>query len=97
MDVRTAVVGFPAATPISTMARANSKARSFVFIKAPSPYFTSKTIASAPPASFLLITELAIRGILSTVPVASRRAYKSLSAGANSPDCPMTAKPMRLT
>ena len=35
--------------------------------------------------------------MLSTVPVVSRRAYKSLSAGASSADWPMTAMPIRFT
>ena len=41
---------------------------------APAPVFTSKTIALAPAAIFLLIIELAIKGIDSTVPVTSRKA-----------------------
>ncbi len=60
-------------------------------MKAPAPVFTSKTIASAPAAIFLLIIELAINGIESTVPVTSLRAYNFLSAGVKFPDCPITA------
>ena len=43
-------------------------------MKAPLPIFTSSTSLSAPEASFLLITLLAIRGMLATVAVTSRRA-----------------------
>ena len=68
-----------------------------VFIKAPLPTFTSNKIACAPEANFLLITEDAIRGILSTVPVTSRKAYSFLSAGASPSDCPITARPIRFT
>ena len=60
-------------------------------MKAPSPVFTSKTIASAPAAIFLLMIELAIRGIEFTVPVTSRSAYNFLSAGVKLPLCPITA------
>ena len=45
-----------------------------VFIKAPLPTFTSNKMACAPEANFLLITEDAISGMLSTVPVTSRNA-----------------------
>ena len=68
-----------------------------VFIKAPLPTFTSSKMACAPEANFLLITEDAIRGILSTVPVTSRKAYSFLSAGASPSDCPITARPIRFT
>ena len=74
MEVRTALVGRPASLPISTMVRASWRARSFVFMNAPSPYLTSRTMASAPEAIFLLMMELAMSGMLSTVAVASRRA-----------------------
>ena len=74
MEVTTARVGRPARLPIPTMVRASSRARSLVFMKAPSPYLTSRTMASAPEAIFLLMIELAISERLSTVAVTSRRA-----------------------
>ena len=43
-------------------------------MKAPSPTLTSRTIASAPAASFFDMIELAIRGTTSTVAVTSRTA-----------------------
>ena len=66
-------------------------------MKAPLPVLTSRTMPSAPAASFLLIMELAIRDILSTVAVTSRRAYSFLSAGAKSFVCPIMAMPMVFT
>ena len=43
-------------------------------MKAPSPTFTSRTIAPAPAAIFLDMMLAAISGMLSTVAVTSRRA-----------------------
>ena len=43
-------------------------------MNAPEPTFTSSTRASVPSAIFLLMIELAISGIDSTVPVTSRSA-----------------------
>ena len=68
------------------MALANARASSKVFIKAPLPTLTSRRIACAPEANFLLITEDAMSGMLSTVPVTSRKAYNFLSAGASPSD-----------
>jgi len=51
------------------------------FIKAPLPTFTSKTRPSVPRAIFFERMDDAIKLTLSTVAVASLRAYKSLSAG----------------
>ena len=48
---------------------------------------------SAPAAIFLLMIELAIRGIEGTVPVTSRRAYRILSAGARFMVCPAITRP----
>ncbi len=45
-------------------------------------------MASAPEAIFLLIIELAISGMLSTVEVTSLSAYIFLSAGVRFDDCP---------
>jgi hypothetical protein len=43
-------------------------------MNAPEPTFTSSTSAAEPSAIFLLMIELAISGIDSTVPVTSRSA-----------------------
>ena len=87
----------PFRRPMSSMASARAAASAGVFINAPLPYLTSKTILCAPAASFLLIMLEAISGRLSTVQVTSRRAYNFLSAGANSPLCPTTAMPICCT
>jgi hypothetical protein len=68
------VVRRPCAAPMSTIVAASSRARSAVFMNAPEPDFTSSTRPSVPSAIFLLMIELAISGIDSTVPVTSRRA-----------------------
>ena len=61
-------------------------------MNAPDPTFTSSTSAPVPSAIFLLMIELAISGIASTVPVTSRSAYSFLSAGASpSPAAQITA------
>ena len=65
-------------------------------MKAPSPTFTSRTIPSAPVASFLLIMLEHMRGMLSTVAVAFLSAYIFLSAGTSVPDCPAMEKPVFL-
>ena len=83
MSVITAVVLRPTAFPKSTIVRARARASSKFFINAPSPTVTSSKILSAPAAIFLLITELAIKGIVSTVAVTSRKAYSNLSAFTN--------------
>ena len=70
----TAVVLRPARFPISTMADASALESSSVFIKAPLPVLTSRTMESAPDAIFLLIMLEAIRDIWSTVAVTSRNA-----------------------
>ena len=97
ISVRTALTERPFSLPISTIAFARARASSKVFIKAPLPTLTSRRIASAPEANFLLITDDAMRGILSTVPVTSRKAYNFLSAGASPSDWPITARPILLT
>jgi hypothetical protein len=56
------------------MASASIRASSSDFMKAPSPTFTSSTIASAPAAIFFDMMLAAISGMLSTVAVTSRRA-----------------------
>ena len=77
----TAVMRRPAFWPIPIMISASSTASSFVFIKAPLPYLTSSTMFLHPAASFLLIMEEAMSGLLMTVAVSSRRAYSFPSAG----------------
>lgn len=74
MSVMSATVLTPASVPRSTIVRASSLASSRVFMKAPEPTLTSSTSAPVPSAIFLLMIELAISGIASTVPVTSRRA-----------------------
>ena len=67
--------------PILTINLAKILAWLISFIKAPLPKVTSNKIASVPAANFLDITEAAINGMDSTVPVTSLRAYIFLSAG----------------
>ncbi len=87
----------PAIVPIDTISFASATESSYFFINAPFPVLTSSTIASLPEANFLLIIELAIRDILSTVAVTSRRAYSFLSAGARLAVCPASAIPISRT
>ncbi len=56
------------------MSLARFSALSFVFMKAPLPYFTSKRMQSHPDASFFDMMLEAISGMESTVPVTSLRA-----------------------
>ena len=74
MSVRSAEVFTPASLPSWTKTSASSRAFESSFIKAPDPTFTSSTREPVPSAIFLLMIELAISGIASTVPVTSRRA-----------------------
>ncbi len=74
MSVMRATVATPASLPSPTMVRASSAASERFFMKAPAPVFTSRTSAPVPSAIFLLMIELAISGMASTVPVTSRRA-----------------------
>ena len=64
----------PASVPRSTIVRASSRAASRSFMKAPEPTLTSRTRAPVPSAIFLLMMELEISGIDSTVDVMSRSA-----------------------
>ena len=82
MPVSSATVRTPASLPSATMVSASSRASSASFMNAPDPTLTSSTSAPVPSAIFLLMIELAISGIDSTVPVTSRSAYSFLSAGA---------------
>ena len=61
---------------------------------APRPSFTSSNSASAPPATFLDRMDEAMSGMLSTVAVASRRAYSVRSAGTSRGVCPAMTKPV---
>jgi hypothetical protein len=74
IDVTRATVRTLCAAPSSTIVAASSRAWSIDFMKAPVPTFTSSTSAPVPSAIFLLMMELAISGIASTVPVTSRSA-----------------------
>ncbi len=74
MSVSRATVVTPASVPRSTIVRASSVASSRVFMNAPLPTLTSSTSAPVPSAIFLLMIELAMSGMASTVPVTSRRA-----------------------
>ena len=62
-------------------------------MKAPPPVLTSSTRPSIPSASFLDMIDAAISGIDSTVAVASRKAYRNLSAGAISAVWPIMTRP----
>ncbi len=72
--VSSATVRTPASVPRPTIVAASSRARSTSFMKAPEPTLTSSTSEPVPSAIFLLMIELAISGIASTVPVTSRSA-----------------------
>ena len=74
ISVIRAIVFFPALSPMSTSAFESFIESSKVFIKAPLPVLTSKSIQSAPQDIFLLIIDEAIRGMASTVAVTSLRA-----------------------
>ena len=53
MSVSRHTTSRPDRAPRSSIASASARASSIDFMKAPSPTFTSITIASAPPAIFL--------------------------------------------
>ena len=74
MSVSRATVVTPAPVPSSTIVSASSRAWSSSFMKAPDPTFTSSTSEPVPSAIFLLMIELAMSGMASTVPVMSRSA-----------------------
>ncbi len=97
MSVSIAVVASPLPCATSTIARASSSACSRVGMKAPEPTLTSITSASRPAASFFDRIEATISGSDSTVPVASRIAYRRRSAGASCSVCPTIAHPARAT
>ena len=93
MSLTTAAIRRPAAVPMSTIARARASAESRSCMNAPEPVLTSRTMTSAPAASFLDMMLLAISGRLGTVLVTSRRAYSLPSAGARSADWPVMTIP----
>ena len=64
----------PAWSPSASIASASWRASSIVFMNAPSPTFTSSTIACAPAASFFDMIDAAISDSWSTVAVTSRSA-----------------------
>ena len=73
MSVSTQTTSRPACRPSSSIICASSRASSIVFMNAPSPTLTSRTIASAPAAIFFDMMLAAISETLSTVAVTSRR------------------------
>ena len=93
--VMSATTGQPWSAPSSIIVRARASPRSSSGRKAPEPRFTSSTSPVRPSASFFDIMLAEMSGILSTVAVASRRAYNRRSAGAISRVCPINAHPMR--
>ena len=93
MSVSRATVRTPCALPSETIADASSRAASTSFMNAPVPTFTSSTRAEEPSAIFLLMIELAISGIDSTVAVTSRSAYSLRSAGASPSPAAQTTAP----
>ena len=97
MSVSMQTTSRSARRPSSIIASASARASSIVFMNAPSPTLTSRTIASAPPASFLDMMLAAISETLSTVAVTSRSAYKRLSAGTRFALWPMIARPISRT
>lgn len=74
ISVMSATVRLPAASPMATIVCARRMASSCVFMNAPEPVLTSSRMALAPAASFLLMMEDAMSGMLSTVAVTSRSA-----------------------
>jgi hypothetical protein len=95
MSVMKASVSTPACVPMATIDAASARACAVSFMNAPSPHFTSSRTALLPSAIFLLMIEAEISGMLSIVPVTSRRAYSFLSAGASEDVCPMMLAPTR--
>ena len=73
--------GRPQGSASAAMSSAASRALATSGKNAPLPAFTSSTMAPAPPASFLLMIEAAMRPAEGTVPVASRSASRRSSPG----------------
>src|SRR3954454_713386 len=97
MSVMSARHGSAPPRAVSTIAVASSRASPMLSMNAPEPTFTSMTSASRPAASFLDRIEATMSGSDSTVPVASRMAYRRRSAGARSPVWPTIAQPASAT
>ena len=74
MFVRNATAFLPMACAVFTRKFASILASATDFMNAPEPYFTSKTRASEPSATFLERMLAVISGTDSTVAVTSRRA-----------------------
>ena len=74
MSVSTQTTSRCACVPSAIIVSASTCASGSVFMNAPSPTFTSSTIASAPAAIFFDMMLAAIRETLSTVAVTSRNA-----------------------
>jgi len=64
MSVMSALVARPADVPSATQILASSRALSAVFINAPEPTLTSRSMACAPPAIFLLMMLEAMSAVL---------------------------------
>ncbi len=92
--VRSASVRTPLRSAMPTSHVARWRASSVVFMNAPRPTLTSSTSAPMPSAIFLLRIDAQISGMLSTVPVTSRKAYSRRSAGAISSVWPMRTHPV---
>ena len=88
-----ASVRTPARVPIATIDAASARAAAWSCMNAPFPHFTSSITTSLPSASFLLMTEAEINGMLPMVAVTSRSAYSFLSAGTRESDWPMMLVP----
>src|SRR4051794_5723093 len=97
MSVMSARHGSALPRAVSTIAVASSRASPMLSMNAPEPTLTSMTSASRPAASFLDRIEATMSGSDSTVPVASRMAYRRRSAGASSPVWPTIAQPASAT
>ena len=97
MAVSNATVGQPRSSPSAIIVLASSRLCSSFWRNAPLPRFTSSTSAFRPSASFFDMMLAAMRGIASTVPVTSRRAYNRRSAGAISGVWPIIAQPSLVT
>ena len=97
MSVRSAVVRHPAPLATDTMLSARARPSSAVVINAPLPNVTSCTRPTRPAASFFDKMDEVMSGMLSTVAVTSRMAYRRRSAGARSAVAPMIAQPTSRT
>ncbi len=74
MSVSSQTTSRPKAWPTRVSSLARARASAIVRMNAPEPTLTSRRIALAPPATFLLMIEPTMRGMLATVAVTSRSA-----------------------